>query len=118
MSDDHASKWRELKRKAAEEKDPFKLAVVLSQIAALARQEQAAVRRHLEPAIKNFRRTRRGRKVEARTEIELHAGPQLPLHTGEASGNDEMARYLKLAATALGERGAALPSKAQGPRAP
>jgi hypothetical protein len=109
-------RWEELRRRAATEKDPFKLVLILSEIAAATRQEQEKVKQHLEPAIQNYRqrqeRTLKERirnqmlAADARSQLEIinyaNAANNNPNTEREPGWNAQ--RFLKLADSALHNR--------------
>ncbi len=107
-------KWDDLRRRAATEKDPFKLLLVFSEIAAAAREEQECVKQHLEPAIQNYRE-HNGKSLpkeapepaqiwDRRTNLDIIRRYETPAKSNSSSkgrSRSKTARFLKLADRAL-----------------
>lgn len=92
--------WNELRLKASHEKDPFKLALILSQMAALAHSEQQRVKQRLQDSFQNYR------LFVASHEFELPHMPDQAQPDGAAPADspESISRFLKLAATALKQK--------------
>ena len=92
MGEDEISLLQELLQRAASEHDPERLGHLLALIESAARQEQAELKRKLDPSIQQYRAVER-RKFTRRAEVEGKPDPAGPSTT-------EL-RYLKLGDAAL-----------------
>lgn len=104
-------RWRELKKMAADEADPFRLVRILAEIAALARKEQEQVKRRLKPAIQNYYDHQQDKKqdqavafvADASAQLEIVRYATLPEHdlTVEREPGFKAERFLRLADSVL-----------------
>lgn len=105
MSDlEFDQKWQELRRKAGEEKDPFKLAALLSEMAALARQEQEKAAQDTVSPNDKPPGTPAPKVKKARQRRLVVPGGQPPVTLRPRKGKyskEDSARYLTLAEAAL-----------------
>jgi hypothetical protein len=123
MSDlEFDQKWQELRRKAGEEKDPFKLAALLSEMAALARQAQEEIEQNqtspkADPPVVPIQT--KGKAKRQRLVVPDTQPGVAPLRPRKGKySKEESARYLKFAEAALrDDKGNSIPAETTPPRA-
>lgn len=96
------AQWNELRLRAANEKDPFKLAVTLSQMAALAASEQKQVVQRLSGTFRNYKAYKSsGSAGWTKPDPTELSNPVPPAGYTPTDSPESISRFLKLAATAL-----------------
>jgi hypothetical protein len=96
------AQWNELRLRAANEKDPFKLAVTLSKMAALAAAEQKQVVQRLSGALRNYKAYKSsGSTGWTKPDPAEFSDPVPPPGYTPTDSPESISRFLRLAATAL-----------------
>lgn len=115
-SPDEVSFLQELLRQVAREENPRKLAELLGRIEAAAREEQAALRRKLEPDIDKYKSVERRSWRRVIENSGFHAtGNEGPAEGPKDRASEQALRYLKLADAALRDRSAEAPKRKKKP---
>lgn len=101
----HEGQWNELRLSAANEKNPFKLAVILSKMAALAASEQKRVVQRLSGTVKNYKAYKSaGSTGWTRPDPAESSDPVPPAGHIPIDSPELISRFLKLAAAALDDK--------------
>lgn len=101
----HETQWNELRLSAASEKDPFKLAVILSKMAALAGSEQKQVVQRLSGTFKNYNAYKSsGSTGWTKPDPAEPSDPVPPAGHIPTDSPELISRFLKLVAAALDDK--------------